>query len=506
MSTTSPSSHITYMNQSFIDFSGYEAHELQNHPHNIIRHPDMPAATFEHMWATLKGGSSWMGLVKNRCKNGDHYWVNAYVTPIQRDGKIVEFQSVRTRAEPEQIQAAEQLYGRLRTGKMRFSSRPGLSGWLAMANGALLAGVVLALTVLTGGTLEVGLAMASVGGAASMLLNMALLRPLRRLADRARHYANNPLSQQAYTGRQDELGQIDFALQMAQAEAGAVLGRLSDAAERLGSHTRDLQDELISSDGLTLNQQADTEQIATAINEMVHSIQNVADSAQQAAAAAAQADQDTETGRQLVAETSASIHVLEQKIEQAAGVIHQLEDHGRDISVVLDVIGEIAEQTNLLALNAAIEAARAGEQGRGFAVVADEVRNLAGRTQQSTANIQQMISALQQGTQDAVAAMATSREQAQNSVLHAQQAAGALEGIGLRVKDITEMNHQIATAADQQRSVSEEINSSISNIRVAANSHVDSGRDNRERCNEVVKLTGGLRELFRQFWTQRLNA
>ena len=506
LSTTTPDSHITYINQSFINISGFEREELQGQPHNIIRHPDMPTAAFKHMWATLKTGRSWMGLVKNRCKNGDHYWVNAYVTPIQRDGEILEYQSVRTRAEPDQVQAAERLYARLRGGKPMPGSRLGLSGRLALANGGLLALAVLALMMLSKQPWAPSLVVSLIAGVASLLLNMALASPLRRLAAKARAQADNPLSQVAYTGRRDELGQIDFALHMAQAESGAVLGRLSDAAERLGGYTRDLQDELITSDGLTKSQQTDTEQVATAINQMAVSIQEVASSAQRAAVAAEQADQDTETGRQLVGQTSASIYELELNIQQAAEVVHQLENHGQEISVVLDVIRDIAEQTNLLALNAAIEAARAGEQGRGFAVVADEVRNLALRTQQSTANIQQMISVLQQGTKDAVTTMEKSREQAQGSVTHAQQAAGALQEIGQRVKDISEMNIHIASAVEQQRDMSEEINRSISSIRTAADHHVHSGQDNRKRCREVVQLTGSLSELFRQFWSQRSKA
>ncbi|MCK3483873.1 PAS domain-containing protein, partial [Escherichia coli] len=117
LSTTSPQSHITYVNPDFIKISGFTEEELLGQPHNIVRHPDMPPAAFEHMWSTLKSGRSWMGLVKNRCKNGDHYWVSAYVTPIAKNGSIVEYQSVRTKPEPEQVLAAEKLYAQLRSGK-----------------------------------------------------------------------------------------------------------------------------------------------------------------------------------------------------------------------------------------------------------------------------------------------------------------------------------------------------------------------------------------------------
>ncbi|OXS13882.1 hypothetical protein CGX12_17315, partial [Zobellella denitrificans] len=135
LSTTTPDSHITYINQSFVEISGYSREELLGQPHNIIRHPDMPEAAFAHLWQTLKAGRSWMGLVKNRCKNGDHYWVNAYVTPIQKNGQTVEYQSVRTRPEPEQVRAAERLYARLQSGKPLPRARLGLGTRLALANG-----------------------------------------------------------------------------------------------------------------------------------------------------------------------------------------------------------------------------------------------------------------------------------------------------------------------------------------------------------------------------------
>ena len=506
LSTTSPNSNITYMNDIFVALSGYQKQELLQQPHNIIRHPDMPSAIYKHMWETLKSGHSWMGVVKNRCKNGDHYWVNAYVTPIQKDGQIVEYQSVRTKAEPEQIQAAQQVYAHLNKGKASVSGLMGLRSRLLLGNSGLLGLMILAQLVWLGLPWAQSLMVILVGGLLSVLLNSWLLSPLRRLHRKAKRYADNPGSQLVYTGRQDELGQIEFALHMAQAEAGAVLGRLSDMAERLGGHSHELSDELIASDQHTRHQQGETEQIATAIKQMSVSIHEVSSNAQQAARAAEQADTDTDSGRQLVEQTSTSIAALALDIEQTEHVIHQLENHGRDISVILEVIGGIAEQTNLLALNAAIEAARAGEQGRGFAVVADEVRNLAGRTQESTANIQAMITALQQGTQAAVAVMEKSRAQAQHSVVHAEQAAGALEEIGQRVKDISQMNMHIAAAVEQQRQVSDEINDSINSIQTTAQYHVQSGHHNRERCQQVVQLTNGLSDLSRQFWDKRSQA
>lgn len=441
---------------------------------------------------------------KNRCKNGDHYWVSAYVTPIAKNGSIVEYQSVRTKPEPEQVLAAEKLYAQLRSGK---AARPKLAAsfsvkillliWGSIISSAMAAGM------LTDTSISSLLLATLMSGSLSSVSVLAILSPLGRLVERARNISNNPLSQSLYTGRTDEFGQIEFALRMMQAETGAIVGRIGDASNRLSEHTRGLLKDIESSNVLTVEQQAETDQIATAVNQMVASIQEVASNAQHAADAAGRADTETASGQRLVAHTSQSITALEGEIRQATQVIHELEGQSNEISKVLDVIRGIAEQTNLLALNAAIEAARAGEQGRGFAVVADEVRSLAARTQQSTTDIQSMISALQERAQSAVTVMEQSSRQAHTSVAHAEEAATALDGIGQRVNEITDMNAQIATAVEQQGAVSEDINRSIINIRDAADTNVQTGQNNLQSAKSVAQLTSALSELAKQFWEKR---
>jgi methyl-accepting chemotaxis protein/aerotaxis receptor len=502
LSTTNTQSCINYVNADFVSISGYSEGELIGQLHNIVRHPDMPAKAFDHMWATLKAGHSWMGLVKNRCKNGDYYWVSAYVTPIRQNGDIVEYQSVRTRPQPEQLAAAEALYERIKNGSKSPRSL-GLRSKSAMLVAAVVAFGVGGCAGLLSLPVTDDLLLA---GASAVLSGAAvwwLLAPLRELVERARQIADNPLSQVLYTGRSDELGQIDFALRMVQAETGAVIGRIADASSRLDRHTQNLLGEIDASNTLSVQQQVATDQIALSVNEVVSSIQDVARNAQNAADAARLAGEETLAGQDLVALTSESISELERKIQQAVQVVHELEGRSSEISQVLDVIGSIAEQTNLLALNAAIEAARAGEQGRGFAVVADEVRSLAARTQQSTMDIHHMIAGLQQGALSAVSVMDESREQAQSSVEHSRQAAAALVGIGQRVTDIAQMNTQIAAAVEQQGVVSEDINCSIGRIRDAAQRNVLTGENNRRSASEVMQLTGRLYGLVQQFKAKR---
>ncbi len=504
LSTTDLKGTITYANPDFVAISGFDEAELLGAPHNLVRHPDMPVEAFADLWQTLQTSRSWMGIVKNRCKNGDHYWVSAFATPVSRDGKVVEYQSVRTRAQPEQIRAAEALYAALRGGRgaralrctMGLRERVALlaagAGALGVALGSLLGSAPGIATV-------AGLAM----GAAAAALAAFTLAPLSRLARQARRVGHNPVSQLIYTGRKDEIGEIAFAMKMLETEAGAMVGRIADCSRQLSEHARNLLGAMQGSTESASRQQRETDLIATAIQQMTASVQDVALNAQRTAEVAARADSEAASGRQIVGRTGDSITRLAGDIQQAAEVIHQLESHSQEISRVLEVIHGIAEQTNLLALNAAIEAARAGDQGRGFAVVADEVRQLASRTSLATTDIQRLIGSLQAGARQAVEVMQRSREQAQHSVSHADQAEHSLSGINSRVTEISAMSNQIAAAVDQQSSASEEISQSIVSIRGSSDEHVTNGLHSQRSASGVAQLADGMLELVQQFWARR---
>ena len=246
-------------------------------------------------------------------------------------------------------------------------------------------------------------------------------------------------------------------------------------------------------------QRQEIAQVAAAVNQMSSTVQEVANNVATAATDAGSADQEANAGKQVVAETMHSIRALARDIQRASDVISQLQKESENIGSVLDVIRGIAEQTNLLALNAAIEAARAGEQGRGFAVVADEVRTLASRTQSSTEEIHAMIERLQSGARDAVAVMEQGRRQAEDSVVQAEKAGTSLAEITRAVSVIKDMTNQIAVASREQSQVTGEINRSIGSISEVANSTAEGSKVNLQHCQSMVDLARSVEALVTQF-------
>jgi len=243
----------------------------------------------------------------------------------------------------------------------------------------------------------------------------------------------------------------------------------------------------------------ETDQVATAVTEMSAAVNEVANNASVAMNATKEAEEKAEDGQKVVSMTVNSINELAAEVNKASEVIKKLESYSSDIGSVLDVIREIAEQTNLLALNAAIEAARAGEQGRGFAVVADEVRTLAGRTQNSTEEIQKMIQQLQGAASDAVDVMGRGHEKAEISVGNASKAGEALAAITASVATITDMNAQIATSAEEQSKVAEEINRNVVSISAVTDKSVERSEDTMEESRKLVALAKELQSLVNQF-------
>ncbi|MBK1690945.1 methyl-accepting chemotaxis protein [Ectothiorhodospira mobilis] len=502
LSTTDLKGAITYVNDDFVDISGFDRDELLGRNHNIIRHPDMPPEAFRELWACLKAGRPWMGMVKNRCKNGDHYWVSAYVMPIRREGRIAEYQSVRTRPHRDLVHRAEAVYARIMAGHTPLALRlPRLAMRWLLPLGVLLAAPVALLALLplgaASGGVALGLAVAALAGG---LAAAGLTAPLSGLRTRAREVAHNPLGQYVYTRRMDEYGEIEFALRMLAAETGAAVGRVADAAVHLSGHADGMVAAVRSTREGILRQQAETDQVATAVNEMTASVQEVARNAQHAADAAHAAAGSSEDGSGVVKEAGEAIGELAREVERAASVIQELEGSTGEIGAVLDVIRGIAEQTNMLALNASIEAARAGEHGKGFAVVADEVRGLASRTHESTQKIRDTIERLQEAAHSSAEVMQRGRGQADHSVQQSREAACSLEAIAERVSAITDMSARIAAAVDQQSTASEDINQSVTRIR----EHADSNAQDSERIEQAVTgvagLSGDLRVLAKQFW------
>ena len=314
-----------------------------------------------------------------------------------------------------------------------------------------------------------------------------------------RQLANGDLRHRVnYSGR-DELGKIAVAFNGMAGRMQRTIQELAAAVDQLAAAA--LQTSAVSShtsEGIH-RQHLETDQVATAMHEMSATVQDVAGNAANAAHAAEHADQQATRGKQVVAQSIAAIDSLAREVEHAAVVIHELEENSATISSVVDVIRGIAEQTNLLALNAAIEAARAGEQGRGFAVVADEVRSLASRTQQSTQEIQVMIEKLQTGARNAVNVMQSSCSKAQIGREQVTGAGQMLDQITAAVATINDMNAMIASAAEEQSSVAEEINRNITNVSDIAEDTSEAARQNVETSKQLSELANHLQKLAQGF-------
>ncbi len=341
----------------------------------------------------------------------------------------------------------------------------------------------------------------SLGSVGLMLLLIQVIKPLNRVVSMVKDIAagEGDLTKRLDESAKDELGQLAHwfnrfteNLQGVVKDIGASVHALTSKAEELAvvaEHT---------SERIRI-QHAETDQVATAMNEMSATVSEVASHATNAAGSAMEADREATRGKRVVASAVDSINGLAAEVEKAAGVIHRLEENSENIGKVLDVIKAIAEQTNLLALNAAIEAARAGEQGRGFAVVADEVRTLAQRTQNSTAEIQNIIESLQVEAQAAVKVMEEGRNQAQSSVEQAGKAGASLETITEAVAKINDMNNLIASAAEEQSAAAEEINRNINNISGVANETADSARQTVSGSLQIAEQADQLRSLVERF-------
>lgn len=353
----------------------------------------------------------------------------------------------------------------------------------------------------TFGMVGIGIVLLLAGLGAAWWLARDLVGPLRstvlRLNDIASGEGN--LTHRLPVEGKDELADLAVSFNAFVATIQDLVKQVAAATAQLAAASEQLSATSLETTQEVRRQQSETDQVATAMNEMTATVQDVARSASEAARSAQQTDEQASAGKDVVRLTIDSIQSLATEVEDAAGVIQRLSSHSEEIGKVLDVIRGIAEQTNLLALNAAIEAARAGEQGRGFAVVADEVRTLASRTQASTQEIQGMIEGLQGNAGKAVEAMEKGRVQARDSVEQAGRAGESLDAITAAVTNISDMNTQIASAAEEQTAVAEEINRNVANIGQSVDETARGSEQISRASEELARLAAELQNKVGQF-------
>lgn len=512
ISTTDLKGQITYVNKEFISISGFTEDELMGQSHNIVRHPDMPPEAFKNLWDTLKEGQPWRGIVKNRCKNGDHYWVNAFVTPVaDSSGQITSYQSVRSGPSREQIADAEALYNRL--NRKEISKIPSkfriqdVSIMKRITLAVLLSIVITVAAVLLRITETVPQWISAImvlGSSALLLVTLGLIyktlmQPLQQVINVVKGIAGGNLHQDIVADSNDEVGELLMSMKLLQARMQTVIGRLTEVSNDV---TQDAV-MLSSSSSRTLDmmnqQQVETELVATAMNEMSATVTEVARNTEEAAQAAIEANDNSGNGKAIVAKVRDSISQLVTEVENTADAITDLEEKSDDIQSIMGVIHGIADQTNLLALNAAIEAARAGEQGRGFAVVADEVRTLAVRTQDATEEINHVIEELRSGINRAVHVMNKGRKQAYDAIEQSDEAGSSLEAISGSVTKISDMNAQIATAATEQSAVAEEMSRNVVNISQMTVATVETANYNSDAGKRLAALSAAMQRQFVAF-------
>ena len=401
MSSTDPDSRIRYANETFVAVSGYTREELQNEPHNIVRHPDMPPQAFADMWRTLKAGEPWTAMVKNRRKNGDHYWVRANAIPVIREGRVMGYLSVRTQAGRDEIERADALYRDMREGRAggrRLHKGLVLQGapWRP-ANWLRTAGIRARIRILglaswpswvalvwAIGLRGAGLSVAAVGGALllaafCLLLERQIARPLEILRREALAVATGQRNDAVLMDRVDEIGVTLRAISQLGLMFRWLIGDAASQAACVTTASQEIAQGNTDFSARTEQAAASVQQTASSMEQMTSTVQQNADSAGSAAKLAEAADDAAGQG-------STKMAAVSRTMDDIASSSARIGD-------IIGVIDSIAFQTNILALNAAVEAARAGEQGRGFAVVAGEVRNLASRSAEAAREIKSLIGA-----------------------------------------------------------------------------------------------------------------
>ena len=493
---------ITYANDSFVTISGYTREELIGANHHVVRHPDMPVEAFADLWRTIRRGQPWRGMVKNRANNGDFYWVEAYVTPIEQGGKIVGYMSVRNPPQRAEVEAAARLYSAVRDQRVPFPATPdrepriGIGALYALCAGPIVLAAAAATVWPHYSAVLAGL-IAVLACSFGVALNAWVAAPLARIDAALRGLAEGRL--------QDPVAQ----------PAGGPLRRLFSRVESLRINLRaTFSDVLLSSRsvaGSAVALDRDISQVLEHAGSQSERVSEVAAAMEQMSVAINEISEHTRASMRVSTQAREAVDAngaqIEQTLERSSCVVAAVETTEARLLDLTRAVGEIggiagsirkvAERTNLLALNAAIEAARAGEEGRGFAVVAEQVRSLAEQAAASTEQIETTVSTITGLTRNAEEAMKQALTEIGESNRTIRAASGCLQQIRGSSDEVVASSREIADMLNQQSIASNEVAGNMEKISEAID-RIRHELDNAGATSGTLSGTAsGLQELVR---------